>query len=178
MTEPETTPVEDEPVQPTPWTDNAQSITADENIAAALSEEQVQAINTISEKTTYIRSNIALTNGADLASPDLEHIPNLYTAVKTAFDFAIQGSRADFGENGIKTDRIAYSTDTNGDIVLVVKNEEGDKSYSLVKIIEAIETLDARTQHMISSDNDKTIDIVVEEEPEDQPEEEEPEPTP
>ena len=164
-----------EPVQqPTPWTDDTKSIIADENISAALTEDQKTAMNTISDKTTYIRSNIALTNGAPLDSDALEHIPNLYTAVKTAFDFAIQGTTSDFGADGIKTDQIVYSTESNGDIVIVTNDYDAatqtgeQKRYSFKKIVDSILTLDARTQHMISIDNDKTIDMTADE-PEPQP---------
>ena len=162
--------------QPQPWSDTTKSITETGVIKDALSDDQRTVLNTISEKTTYIRSNIALTNGDAIDSETIETIPNLYQAVKTAFDFAVQGTTSDFGAAGIKTDKLSFSTADDGDIVLILNEldettgEKVAKKYSLAKIVAAIKTLNDRTVHMIGSDNESPIDITIPDEPEPEPE--------
>ena len=157
-------------IEPSPWNDATKSITGDSKLAEAFTEEQKLEINTVSPLSTYIRSNVSLTNGESLDSPTLETIPNLYQAVKVAFDFATSSSTGDFGANGVKTDVIAPS-DEAGDVVLVLNDETVSNRYSFKKIIDAINTLDQRTQHLISKENDKTIEILVDDpEPEPEPE--------
>ena len=159
--------------EPSPWNDATKSITGDAKLAEAFTEEQKLEINTVSPLSTYIRSNVSLTNGESLDSPTLETIPNLYQAVKVAFDFAVEGRSSDFGPNGIKTDQISFSTETDGDVVLVLNDSATTTAnrYSFKKIIDAINTLDQRTQHLISQENDKTIEILVDDpEPEPEPE--------
>ena len=155
------------PAIPTPWdTMDRAFFTVNEQVAAALTEEQKTALGTLTyDGSTFIRSNIALTNGE--TEPDkIQTIPNLFQAVSGAYQIASTG---DFGKTGIKTDRIAYSTDETGDIVIKVKDKDkADKLYSLSKIVAAIETLNERTRNLYP--NDEPIDITVEEE--------EPEPEP
>ena len=163
MGEPEPQP----PVVPSPWTDNTRAFfNVNEQIAAALTEEQKTALGTLTyDGSTFIRSNIALTNG-ETEADKIMTIPNLFQAVSSAYGIASTG---DFGKNGIKTDRIEFSTADTGDIVIKVKDKDStEKLYSLSKIAAAIETLNERTKNMYP--NDEPIDITVTEE--------EPEPTP
>ena len=157
----------DPPPIPQPWSDNTRAFfTVNEQVAAALTEEQKAALGTLTyDGSTFIRSNIALTNG-ETEDDKIQTIPNLFQAVSGAYQIASTG---DFGAAGIKTDRIAYSTDETGDIVIKVKDKDkADKLYSLSKIAAAIETLNERTRNLYP--NDEPIDITVtEEEPEPEP---------
>ena len=155
------------PPIPQPWdTMDRAFFTVNEQVAAALTEEQKTALGTLTyDGSTFIRSNIALTNG-ETEDDKIQTIPNLFQAVSGAYQIASTG---DFGATGIKTDRIAYSTDETGDIVIKVKDKDkADKLYSLSKIAAAIETLSERTRNLYP--NDEPIDITVtEEEPEPDP---------
>ena len=157
----------DPPPIPQPWnTMDRAFFTVNEQVAAALTEEQKTALGTLTyDGSTFIRSNIALTNG-ETEADKIQTIPNLFQAVSGAYQIASTG---DFGAAGIKTDRIAYSTDETGDIVIKVKDKDkADKLYSLSKIAAAIETLNERTRNLYP--NDEPIDITVtEEEPEPDP---------
>ena len=157
----------DPPPIPQPWnTMDRAFFTVNEQVAAALTEEQKTALGTLTyDGSTFIRSNIALTNG-ETEDDKIQTIPNLFQAVSGAYQIASTG---DFGAAGIKTDRIAYSTDETGDIVIKVKDKDkADKLYSLSKIAAAIETLNERTRNLYP--NDEPIDITVtEEEPEPDP---------
>ena len=146
---------------PTPWdTMDRAFFTVNEQVAAALTEEQKTALGTLTyDGSTFIRSNIALTNGE--TEPDkIQTIPNLFQAVSGAYQITSTG---DFGATGIKTDRIAYSTDETGDVVFKIQDgDKTDKLYSMQKIVAAIQTLSERTRNMYP--NDTPIDITVEEE--------------
>lgn len=163
MAEPEPTP----PTIPQPWdTMDRAFFNVNPQIAAALTEEQKTALGTLTyDGSTFIRSNIALTNG-ETDPTKLETIPNLFQAVSGAYHITSTG---DFGKNGIKTDRIEFSTAETGDIVIKVKDKDSaDKLYSLSKIAAAIETLNERTRNLYP--NDEPIDITItEEEPEPEP---------
>ena len=162
MSEPEPTPT-----IPTPWQDNTRAFfTVNEQIAASLTEEQKTALGTLTyDGSTFIRSNIALTNG-ETEADKIQTIPNLFQAVSGAYQITSTG---DFGKTGIKTDRVAYSTADTGDIVLKVQDpaDKTDKLYSMQKIVAAIQTLSERTRNMFP--NDTPIDITVEEEEEPEP---------
>ena len=148
------------PVIPSPWdTMDRAFFNVNEQISAVLTEEQKTALGTITyDSTTFIRSNVALTNG-ETEADKIMTIPNLFQAVSSAYGVASTG---DFGKIGIKTDRIEFSTD-EGDIIIKVKDKDkADKLYSLSKIAAAIETLNERTKNMYP--NDKPIDITVTEE--------------
>ena len=146
MSEPTTTPV--------PWNDETKSITA----KIEVDEAAAMAINTVPEKTTYIRSTISITNGK--ADGEEETIPNLYEAVKTALS----------NEQGqVKTDSIQYLTKSNGDITLTLgeyseeTQQTTETKYSLRKVVQAINILANRTRHMVDPENDVEIDIVADE---------------
>ena len=161
MTEPSTVPA--------PWSDNTRAFfTVNEQIAAALTEEQKTALGTLTyDGSTFIRSNIALTNG-ETEADKIQTIPNLFQAVNSAYEITSTG---DFGKNGIKTDCVTYSTAETGDVVFKIQDgDKNDKLYSMQKIVAAIQTLSERTRNMYP--NDTPIDITVEEE------EPEPEPSP
>lgn len=139
---------------PAPWSDETKSITN----KLEVEEAAAIAINTVPDKTTYIRSTISITNGK--AEGEEETIPNLYEAVKTALS----------NEQGqVKTDAIQYLTKSNGDITLTLGeyNEETQQTtetkYSLKKVVEAINILSNRTRHMVDPDNDIDIDILADE---------------
>ena len=146
MSEPTTTPV--------PWNDETKSITA----KIEVDETAAMAINTVPEKTTYIRSTISITNGK--SDGEEETIPNLYEAVKTALS----------NEQGqVKTDSIQYLTKSNGDITLTLgeyseeTQQTTETKYSLRKVVQAINILANRTRHMVDPENDVEIDIVADE---------------
>ena len=152
---------------PSPWDSMERAFfNVTPEIAASLTEEQKTALSALTyDGSTFIRSNIALTNGE--TDPDkLQTIPNLFQAVSGAYQITSTG---DFGKTGIKTDRIEYSTAETGDIIIKVKDKESaEKLYSLSKIAAAIETLNERTRNLYP--NDEAIDITVtEEEPEPSP---------
>lgn len=137
-----------------PWNDPTKSITT----KVEVDETAVEAINTIPEKTTMIRSTISITNGK--SDGDEETIPNLYEAVKTALS----------NEQGqVKTDAIQYLTKTNGDITLTLgeyseeTQQTTETKYSLKKVVQAINILANRTRHMVDPENDVDIDILVNE---------------
>ena len=155
------------PTVPNPWQDNSHAFfTINEHIASSLTEEQKTALGTlIYDGSTFIRSNIALTNG-ETEEDKLQTIPNLFEAVSCAYQITSTG---DFGKNGIKTDCVTYSTAETGDVVFKIQDgDKNDKLYSMQKIVAAIQTLSERTRNMYP--NDTPIDITVEEE--------EPEPSP
>ena len=157
---------EPEKAIPSPWTTDERAFyTVDTKISGELTEEQKTALSTINYDTsTFIRSNIALTNG-ETEADKIQTIPNLFEAVKTSYELS---TTHDFGKEGLKTDRIEYSTAETGDVVIKVQDKDNaDKLYSLKKIVAAIETLNQRTAHMYP--NDEAIDITVEE-PEPEPE--------
>ena len=146
MTEPTSTPA--------PWNDETKSITTKLEVG----ETEATAINTIPDKTTYIRSTISITNGK--SEGEEETIPNLYEAVKTALS----------NEQGqVKTDAIQYLTKSNGDITLTLgeyseeTQQTTETKYSLKKVVQAINILSNRTRHMVDPDNDVEIDILADE---------------
>ena len=146
MSEPTTTPV--------PWNDETKSITA----KIEVDETAAMAINTVPDKTTYIRSTISITNGK--ADGEEETIPNLYEAVKTALS----------NEQGqVKTDAIQYLTKSNGDITLTLgeyseeTQQTTETKYSLRKVVQAINILANRTRPMVDPENDVEIDILADE---------------
>ena len=106
------------PTVPNPWQDNSQAFfTVNEHIASSLTEEQKTALGTLMyDGSTFIRSNIALTNG-ETEEDKLQTIPNLFEAVSRAYQLTSTG---DFGKNGIKTDRVTYSTAETGDVVFKI----------------------------------------------------------
>ena len=139
---------------PTPWSDESKSITTKLEVG----ETEAAAINTIPERTTYIRSTISITNGK--VEGEEETIPNLYEAVKTALN----------NEQGhLKTDAIQYLTKSNGDITLTLgeynaeTQQTTETKYSLKKVVEAINILGNRTRHMVDPENDVDIDILADE---------------
>ena len=148
------------PTIPTPWdTMDRAFFTVNEQIAAALTKEQKTALGTLTyDGSTFIRSNIALTNG-ETEADKIQTIPNLFQAVNSAYEITSTG---DFGKNGIKTDRVTYSTAETGDVVFKIQDgDKNDKLYSMQKIVAAIQTLSERTRNMYP--NDTPIDITVEE---------------
>ena len=151
---------EPEKAIPSPWQSDVRAFyTVNEPISGKLTEEQKTALSSVNyDGSTFIRSNIALTNGETEANK-IQTIPNLFEAVKTSYELV---ATRDFGKDGLKTDRIEYSTAETGDVVIKVQDKDNaDKLYSLKKIIAAIETLNQRTSHMYP--NDEAIDITVEE---------------
>ena len=150
------------PTVPNPWQDNSHAFfTVNEHIASSLTEEQKTALGTlIYDGSTFIRSNIALTNG-ETEEDKLQTIPNLFEAVSCAYQITSTG---DFGKNGIKTDYIEYSSDS-GDITVKIQG----KLYSMQKIVAAIESLNSQMKNI--NPEYEPIDITVEEpEPEPEPE--------
>ena len=146
---------------PAPWSDNTRAFfTVNEQIAAALTEEQKTALGTLTyDGSTFIRSNIALTNG-ETEADKIQTIPNLFQAVNSAYEITSTG---DFGKNGIKTDCVTYSNAETGDVVFKIQDgDKNDKLYSMQKIVAAIQTLSERIRNMYP--NDTPIDITVEEE--------------
>ena len=151
------------PTVPNPWQDNSHAFfTVNEHITSSLTEEQKTALGTlIYDGSTFIRSNIALTNGAT-EEDKLQTIPNLFEAVSCAYEITSTG---DFGKNGIKTDYIEYSTAETGDITVKIQG----KLYSMQKIVAAIESLNSQMKNI--NPEYEPIDITVEEpEPEPEPE--------
>ena len=156
------------PTVPAPWSDSSHAFfTVNEHITSSLTEEQKTALGTlIYDGSTFIRSNIALTNG-ETEEDKLQTIPNLFEAVSCAYQLTSTG---DFGKNGIKTDRVTYSTAETGDVVFKIQDgDKNDKLYSMQKIVAAIESLNSQMKNI--NPEYEPIDITVEEpEPEPEPE--------
>ena len=148
------------PTVPNPWNDSSHAFfTVNEHIASSLTEEQKAALGTlIYDGSTFIRSNIALTNG-ETEEDKLQTIPNLFEAVSCAYQIT---STCDFGKNGIKTDRVTYSTAETGDVVFKIQDgDKNDKLYSMQKIVAAIESLNEQMKNIYPEY--EPIDIAVEE---------------